>query len=100
MNLRVWSLMSLWVSMVEAREPLALHPQNPHYFLWRGEPTILITSAEHYGAVINLDFGYITYLDTLKADGLNLTRAFSGAYVEPPGAFSIARNTLAPAPGK
>ena len=24
--------------------PLALHPDNPHYFLWRGTPTILITS--------------------------------------------------------
>src|SRR4026208_2496897 len=81
-------------------EPLALHPENPHYFLWRGKPTVLITSGEHYGAVINLDFAHMAYLDTLKADGLNLTRTFSGAYVEPPGAFNIARNTLAPAPGK
>ena len=100
MNLRVCSLMFLCVVAAAAREPLALHPENPHYFLWRGEPTILITSAEHYGALINLDFGYVNYLDTLRADGLNLTRTFSGAYVEPQGAFNIARNTLAPAPGK
>ncbi len=100
MNLRVWGFVLLSVFTSAARNPLALHPENPHYFLWRGEPTILITSAEHYGAVINLDFAYITYLDTLKRDGLNLTRAFSGAYVEPQGAFNIARNTLAPAPGK
>jgi hypothetical protein len=100
MNLRVCSLMFLCVVAAAAREPLALHPENPHYFLWRGEPTILITSAEHYGAVINLDFGYVNYLDTLRDDGLNLTRTFSGAYVEPQGAFNIARNTLAPAPGK
>jgi hypothetical protein len=100
MNSRVWSLMFLCVVPAAAREPLALHPENPHYFLWRGKPAILITSAEHYGAVINLDFAYINYLDTLRADGLNLTRTFSGAYVEPPGAFNIARNTLAPAPGK
>ena len=52
MNLRVWSLMFLWVMAAAAREPLTLHPQNPHYFLWRGEPTILITSAEHFGSVI------------------------------------------------
>jgi hypothetical protein len=80
--------------------PIALHPDNPHYFLWRGKPTVLITSAEHYGAVLNLDFNYRSYLDTLAADGLNNTRTFSGAYVEPEGAFNIARNTLAPLPGR
>src|SRR5438128_8160761 len=81
-------------------QPLALHPQNPHYFLFRGKPTVLITSGEHYGAVLNLDFDYAKYLDTLAEDGLNLTRTFSGAYVEPAGAFNIASNTLAPSPGR
>ena len=80
--------------------PLTLHPQNPHYFLFRGKPEVLITSGEHYGAVLNLDFNYVKYLDTLKADKLNLTRTFSGAYVEPDNAFGIAGNTLAPAPGR
>ena len=47
---------------------------------------------------MNLDFDFRKYLDTLAADGLNYTRVFSGAYVEPQGAFNIARNTLAPAP--
>ena len=83
-----------------ARTPIALHPDNPHYFIWRGRPTILITSAEHYGAVMNLDFDYRRYLDTLSSDGMNYTRVFSGAYVEPQGAFNIARNTLAPLPGR
>src|SRR5262245_22185206 len=78
--------------------PISLHPENPHYFLWRGKPTILITSGEHYGAVLNLDFDYVPYLDELKAKKLNLTRTFTGAYVEPQGAFKIAQNTLAPAP--
>jgi hypothetical protein len=36
--------------------PIALHPDNPHYFLWRGKPTVLITSGEHYGAMLILDF--------------------------------------------
>lgn len=79
-------------------KPLALHPDNPHYFLFRGKPTVLVTSGEHYGAVLNLDFDYVRYLDALQRDGLNLTRTFSGAYVEPEGAFKIAQNTLAPAP--
>ena len=80
--------------------PLSLHPDNPHYFLWRGQPTVLITSAEHYGAVLNLDFDYRRYLDTLGGDGLNYTRVFTGAYVEPDGAFNITRNTLAPRSGR
>jgi len=78
--------------------PIALHADNPHYFQWRGRPTILITSGEHYGAVMNLDFDYRRYLDTLSADGMNYTRVFSGAYVEPQGAFNISRNTMAPLP--
>jgi hypothetical protein len=82
----------------ENQEPLKLHPQNPHYFLFRGKPAILIGSTEHYGAVMNLDFDYVTYLNEVAASGLNLTRTFSGAYVEPSGAFSIMKNTLAPAP--
>jgi hypothetical protein len=47
---------------------------------FRGKPTALVTSGEHYGAVLNLDFDYAKYLDTLSADGLNLTRTFSGSY--------------------
>ena len=80
--------------------PFHLHPENPHYFLFRGEPTLLITSAEHYGAVLNADFDYARYLETLGGDGLNNTRIFVGAYCEQPGDFGIARNTLAPAPGR
>jgi len=83
-----------------APRPIALHDSNPHYFQWRGRPTILITSGEHYGAVMNLDFDYRRYLDTLSAGGMNYTRVFSGAYVEPQGAFNIARNTLAPRAGR
>lgn len=75
---------------------LALHPDNPHYFLFRGKPTILVTSGEHYGAVLNLDFDQIAYLDEIQARGLNLTRTFSGTYREIPGSFGITDNTLAP----
>ena len=81
-------------------EPLALHPKNPHYFLFRGKPTILVTSGEHYGAVLNSAFNYVKYLDELKAHGLNLTRVFTGVYCEDAKSFGITRNTLAPLDGK
>ena len=79
-----------------AERPLALHPDNPHYFLFRGKATVLITSAEHYGAVINQDFDYVKYLDALARGGLNLTRTFVGSYVEIAASFDITNNTLAP----
>jgi hypothetical protein len=75
-------------------------PQNPHYFEYKGRPTIIVGSGEHYGAVINGDFDYKTYLQTLGNDGLNTTRLFTGAYFEVPGAFGIQKNTLAPVPEK
>ncbi len=90
-------LLILLAPALLASEPIRLHPDNPHYYLFRGKPTILLTSAEHYGAVLNGEFNYLKYLDTLKADRLNLTRAFSGVYREVPGDFGITRNTLAPA---
>jgi hypothetical protein len=80
--------------------PITLHPKNPHYFLFRGKPTVLISSAEHYGAVLNLDFKFIPYLEELHAHGLNLTRAFTGAYLEEPATFNIENNTLGPLPGR
>jgi len=83
-----------------AGPPLALHPENPRYLLFRGKPTVLITSGEHYGAVLNLDFDYRTYLDELQARGFNLTRTFSGTYREVAESFKIEQNTLAPAAGR
>jgi hypothetical protein len=80
----------------ESFKPIALHPDNPHYFLFRGKPTILIGSTEHYGAVLNEDFDFVRYLDEVKASGLNLTRTFSGTYREVPGSFGIIENTLGP----
>jgi hypothetical protein len=81
-------------------KPISLHPDNPKYFLFREKPTVLITSAEHYGAVLNLDFQQKPYLDELKRSGMNYTRIFTGAYCESPGDFQIPHNTLAPAAGK
>jgi hypothetical protein len=82
------------------RPALRLHPENPHYFEFRGRPTVVVTSGEHYGAVLNLDFDFVRYLESLEQNGLNGTRTFSGAYCEAPGAFNIASNTLAPKSGR
>ena len=79
--------------------PIQLHPENPHYFLFKGKTLALITSAEHYGAVLNMDFDYHTYLRTLSEEGMNYTRIFTGSYFEIPGeSFGIMNNTLAPEP--
>ena len=89
--------LALAAMLPASAQTLRLLPQNPHYFQYLGKPTVIVGSGEHYGAVMNLDFDYDKYLATLKADGLNTTRLFMGAYYEQPGAFGIQRNTLAPA---
>jgi hypothetical protein len=90
-------LVLLWVAQaIAADAPISLHPDNPHYLFFRGKPTVLITSTEHYGAVLNGDFDYIPYLNELQSKKLNLTRTFSGVYRELPGTFNITDNTLAP----
>jgi hypothetical protein len=78
-------------------EPIKRHPDNPHYFSFNGQPILLITSAEHYGAVVNKDFDYLTYFDALKSYGLNYTRIYPGVLFEPMGKF-IKGNTLGPKP--
>jgi hypothetical protein len=77
--------------------PIKLNPANPHCYLFQGRPTILITSAEHYGAAVNKDFDYVTYLDALKVYGMNYTRIYPGAMFEPMGKF-VKGNPLGPKP--
>lgn len=85
---------------VRQPKPISLHPENPHYFLFRGKPIVLIGSTEHYGAIMNLDFDYNVYLEELAENGLNVTRCFTGIYREHTKSFNIAKNTLAPDSGK
>jgi Cellulase (glycosyl hydrolase family 5) len=85
-----------------AAKVISVDPVNPRYLRFRGRTVVLITSGEHYGAVLNSAFDYVKYLDTLHALGMNLTRIFNGTYVEPlddlmfPGGD---QNTLAPKGG-
>lgn len=95
-------LIFLWVFFYEISihaQPISLHPDNPHYLLFKGKPALLVTSAEHYGAVLNTDFDFEKYLQSLHKAGMNYTRIFTGSYVEIPGSFNIENNTLAPAVG-
>jgi hypothetical protein len=98
-KLNIIFLFLLIICLNSFAQPISLHPQNPHYFLFKGKPTILITSAEHYGAVLNADFDYKKYLQTLRDEGMNYTRIFVGSYAEVPESFGIQNNSLAPAVG-
>ncbi|MGQ9918566.1 MAG: hypothetical protein ACUVS7_14215 [Bryobacteraceae bacterium] len=93
---RGMALAAACFAVAGAAEPIRVHPANPHYLLWQGRPFLVVTSGEHYGAVLNGDFDWRRYLDTLAREGMNYTRLFTGAYRETPGDFGIERNTLAP----
>lgn len=100
MNALLMTLLASVVGMPPSDGPIRLHPANPHYLEFRGKPTILVGSGEHYGGVLNLDFDFKTYFDTLQRVGLNQTRTFSGSYREVPESFNIQNNTLAPKPNR
>lgn len=95
--MKLFTLVCAWLlcSAAVFAQALQIHPQNPAIFLYKGKPTVIIGSGEHYGAVMNLDFDYKKYLQTIGRDGLNTTRLFTGPYKEKPGAFGIKRNTMA-----
>jgi len=79
--------------------PIAPCGANPHYFCWKGTPVLLITSDQHYGAVINRDFDYVAFLDAIAAYGMNFTRIYPGAYIEKDGDF-VSDNNLGPRNGR
>lgn len=82
-----------------AGQAFSVHPDDPRCFLFRGKPFKIITSAEHYGAVINADFDYEVYLQEMARTSQNMTRVFT-FYREKahsiPGPGEM--NTLAPTP--
>src|SRR5258705_3436622 len=72
MSKTLWVLAVLGAVTGGRAEPIRAHPDNPHFYLFRSRPTVLITSAEHYGAVIKPAFLYNAYLDGLKSFWLDL----------------------------
>ena len=81
---------------------LELCKENPRYLEFAGKPILLITSGSHYGPVINLDFDWMTYLDTIAGYGFNHSRVFTGTYIETRDDtfFNVKENNMAPAPGR
>ncbi|MCL2472698.1 MAG: hypothetical protein FWF26_03375 [Treponema sp.] len=75
---------------------IRISEKNPHYFEYKGKEVLLITSAEHYGAVISKKFDYVKYLSMLAEYGLNYTRIYPGALVEPEGLW-MPEDNMAPA---
>jgi len=74
---------------------IGISEKNPHYFQYKGKEILLITSAEHYGAVMSKKFDYVKYFDALAGYGLNYTRIYPGALVEPEGMW-LPEDNLAP----
>ncbi|MFM9907829.1 MAG: cellulase family glycosylhydrolase [Chitinophagaceae bacterium] len=98
--LTILVFMSSVLNGTAQNRPIRLLQSNPHYFEYNRKPTVLITSGEHYGAVLNPDFNFEAYLKELRRNGLNMTRTMTGAYFEPAGAFNIQENTLGPMANK
>jgi hypothetical protein len=91
--------LALMLVSCNTSQPIGRHPDNPHYFIYKGKPLVLITTDHHYGAVINLDFDYIRFLDRLQEYGMNLTRIYPGGYVEMKDSYTKG-NPLGPAPDR
>jgi len=56
--------------------PIAIHPENPKYFIFRGKPRVLIAASEHYGSIVNRRFDFTRYLAEAADKKQNLTRTF------------------------
>src|SRR5512139_2275207 len=80
-------------------EPIRVSRANPHYFERGGKPIVLVTSDHHYGAVIDADFDFAAFLDSLGSAGMNLTRIYPGGMFEPTDKY-VAGNPLGPRPGR
>ena len=92
-------LIGCQTKLLVKQDVITLHPENHNYFLYKGKPTILVTSGEHYGAVMNADFNFQKYLAILHSAGLNYTRIFLGPYSElGNNLFGITNNTMNPKP--
>jgi hypothetical protein len=82
-----------------SNNPVKVCPTNPHYFYYKDKPLVLVTSDHHYGAIIDLDFDYVKFLEYLAGSGMNLTRIYPGGMFEPTDKF-IPGNPLGPRQGR
>lgn len=93
----------LWIVLLMTgagrAEPVRVYPENPHYFVYKGKPLVLISSDHHYGAVIDRDFDFTRYLEYLAAHGMNVTRIYPGGMFESPDKW-LPGNPLGPLSGR
>ena len=87
------------ITIADADSQIKIWQTNPHYFCYKDKPVVLITSDHHYGAVIDMDFDYVKYLDYLAENSLNLTRIYPGGMFEPPDKY-MPGNPLGPRAGR
>ncbi|MCX8107340.1 MAG: DUF4038 domain-containing protein [Verrucomicrobiae bacterium] len=92
-------LLILQLCATSLADPIRVHPVNPHYFEYDGRLLVLVSSDQHYGAVIDGEFDYAKYLTELRRHGMNVTRIYPGAMFEPQDKF-VPGNPLGPRPGK
>jgi hypothetical protein len=87
------------MTTVSANSQVTVCPANSHYLFYKNKPLVLITSDHHYGAIIDLDFDYVKYLDYLAYNDMNLTRIYPGGMFEPSDKY-LPGNPLGPRPGR
>ncbi len=95
----LWPAFAAMLAGTATAGPITVYGANPHYFARDGKPLLLVTSDHHYGAVIDADFDFGKYLDSLAASGMNLTRIYPGGMFEPEDKY-VAGNPLGPRPGR
>jgi hypothetical protein len=95
-----WLIVVLIVSpAIKLNCQVSVSQTNPHYFYYKGKTIVLVTSDHHYGAVIDQDFDFTSYLNYLSENGMNLTRIYPGGMFEPPDKY-IPGNPLGPRQGR
>jgi len=62
---------------------LIISPENPNYYEYNGEPTLIISATEHYFSLVNSKFDYNIYLNRLHSLGFNMASIMSGVFLEP-----------------
>ncbi|MFO7658299.1 MAG: hypothetical protein R6W78_14665 [Bacteroidales bacterium] len=65
--------------------PLSISPDNSNYFVYKDKPVLLLSSTEHYFALVNQKFDYASYIDYLQSRGFNVASVMSGIFLEPSG---------------
>ena len=70
-----------------SNQVFSVHPHNHRCFQYRGKPFKILTSAEHYGAVLNADFDYDIYLQEKNDDEIECQTSNVAVFFDEYGPF-------------